>query len=270
MASTSSRQPAGSTGSSGVIRPSGVTATSGDNTSPAPGVHQAAYDRPVGEREPVELQRREQRRRCQCSAAAEERVHPPDEPRVAQREVGVADAPAAGEQVERELQRRQPPVARDLLEVLGALARRLLEALDHGPALELVLDQRVGELVVAPEGGGELDRVLDGELGARADREVRGVRGVAQQHRRAGAPVLAAELVEGEPHGAVGQQLATVEHGREELAAEREALLLGERVEPGAPPRVLSRLDDERARALRRTDRRAPGRRRAPSRRTRR
>jgi hypothetical protein len=42
----------------------------------------------------------------------------------------------------------------------------------------------------------------------------------------------------------------TVEHGREQLSAEFEALLLSQSVEPGPPPGVLARFDDERARVL--------------------
>ena len=69
------------------------------------------------------------------------------------------DAPAAREQVERELQRRQQPKWRGSSSKYWALlARRRLETLHHGPALELVLDQRVREVVVAPEGGGAVHR----------------------------------------------------------------------------------------------------------------
>ena len=255
----------GSVGSPGVTRPSGVTATGGESTSPAPErlAELEALDRAaVAQPQPAQLQRREQRRRRERSVGGHERVDAPHERRVAQREVRVPDPPAAGEQVERELQRVQPPVARDLLEVLRALPRRVLEALDHGPALELVLDQRGAAAGRAAERGGELDRVLDRELGARADREVRGVRGVAEQDGATVAPVRAADLVERQPHGAVGEQRAALEHVREQLLAERRALALAE----PARRHVSSRVSTMNVLVSRRTDTRAPGRRRARSR----
>src|SRR5688500_7989885 len=52
---------------------------------------------------------------------------------------------------------------------------------------------------------GELDRVLERELGARADREMRGVRGVAQEDDVAARPAFALDSAEVEPGGGADQ-----------------------------------------------------------------
>ena len=110
-------------------------------------------------------------------------------------EVGVRDAPAAREQVEGERHRVhvRAPHAR---EVARALAGGLLEALDDRLALELVVHERALDVAVARKRLGERDRVLHGQLRARADREVRGVGGVAQQHDVAAVPALVADQQE--------------------------------------------------------------------------
>ena len=89
----------------------------------------------------------------------------------------------------------------------------------------------------SPMQRGELDRVLQRELGARADREVRGVRGVADQHDRRAAPlsvhpVLADDAREVDPLRRAAQvrgvrhQRVAVEVLGEQLLAEGDRLLL--------------------------------------------
>ena len=173
------------------------------------------------------------------------------EGRVADGEARVADAAASREQVEGELDRLQVAVARHPGEVGGALAGGLLRPLHDGLTLELVVDERSFDVPgAALERVLERDRVLHGELRARADREVGGVRGVAQEHRSAVVPDLVHDLREIEPERAVREQLVALEVAGEELLAEGEAVLLAQLVESGAAPRRLRALDDERARAL--------------------
>ena len=109
------------------------------------------------------------------------------------------------------------------------------------------------------------DRVLHRELRPAPDREVRGVRGVAEQHDVPVVPRLAPQRHERHPQRAVRQQSVPAELRREQLLAERDRLLLGRRLQPGALPRRLVALDDERRRAARRTGTRAPGTTRAAS-----
>ena len=137
---------------SGEMRPSSVTATGPASTRPAPvrassgmrsrlggGANDAVAQVPP---------RREQRRRRDRArrAAVEPRVEHADELRVALREVRVGDAPAAREQVERELHRVQAAYRATLSKYAALSPRRLLEALDDGLALELVVDQRALEV----------------------------------------------------------------------------------------------------------------------------
>ena len=99
-------------------------------------------------------------------------------------QVLVGDPAAAGEQVERELRRRPGRrSARCPRTTRGSPARRAGCDSDDRPALLLVGARapRRG-LGCSCRHGGERDRVLHRELRARADREVRRVRGVADQH----------------------------------------------------------------------------------------
>ena len=145
------------------------------------------------------------------------------------------DPSAARQQVERELERLHVRVARDAAEVRRALARGRLRPLDDRRALELVVDDRRVDVPAAShERVRERDRVLHRQLRPGADREVRGVRGVAEQHDPAVVPDPVRHLREVEPDRPVGEQLASAEVVREELLAEGEALLLVHPVQPAA------------------------------------
>ena len=199
------------------------------------------------------LPRREQRRRSDGAraAAVEPRVEHAHELRVALREVRVRHPPAARQQVERERHRLHVRVALHAREVRGALAGGELEALDDRLALELVVDQSpldVGRM--AGERLRERDRVLHRELRAGTDREVRRVRGVAEQRDVAVVPAVAADEHEAGPQRAVAEQPVAAELVGEQRLAERERLRLVHRVEPERAPGVLRALDDPRARAL--------------------
>ena len=98
------------------------------------------------------------------------------------------------------------------------------------------------------------DRVLERELGAGADREVRRVRGVAEQHDVLVVPGRVADGHEVDPARVVADQAVAVERVGEQLLAERDArgVALARRqraraVEPRAPPGLLRGLHDERA-----------------------
>src|SRR3546814_2505154 len=72
-----------------------------------------------------------------------------------------------------------------MLEPFGRVARRILEFHHFELALFLIFLERgveAGQVDVrAIQDLGELDRILERELGARADREMRGMRGIAEQ-----------------------------------------------------------------------------------------
>ena len=215
-------------GVSGVIRPSGETATkplserltrSGKRTPrSSSGANSGGGD---------------------TSAPAEPGVERAREVRVADGEARVRDAAAAREQVERELHRLEVRVRRHATEVRGALARRGLRPLDGGLPFQLVVDERSLHVpAAAHERLGERDRVLHRQLRPRADREVRRVRRVAEQHEPAVVPDAVRHLREVEPERAVGEELAAA-RGRWRRAARRTR---GSRPRSSrrAPPRATS------------------------------
>ncbi len=80
----------------------------------------------------------------------------------------------------------------------------------------------------------ERNRVFHGELGAGADREMRGRLGVAEQHHVVLDPALAADHREIAPHRAVDQQRMAVEEPAENLRHPIGGLLFAQAFEPGA------------------------------------
>ena len=171
---------------------------------------------------------------------------------VAQPQIFVTDALAAGQQRISELDRLEGSVAWHVLEPLGGVARGALEfqhldAASFLIGLEHRLAIRVGGRVQCL---GEKDGVLQCELGARADGEMRGVRGIAHEHDVAVVPDLAVDAREIQPRRAANvagfhEQRLSAEVFRKEPLADRDALGLLERVEPEAAPRRLLALDDE-------------------------
>ena len=178
---------------------------------------------------------------------------------VAQAQVLVADALAARQQRVGELLGRQVDVTVDMLEPLGRVARRVLDLQHLDAAQVFVVRQRGVEIErVLADRAGELDRVFERELGARADREVRGVRRVAHQHHRRSAidveamhPALADDARELDPLRRaaqvrrVRQERMALQGLREQLLAEGDRLLLLHLLEAGLAPDLLRRLDDE-------------------------
>jgi hypothetical protein len=214
-------------------------------------------DHAIGHAETVDGQRREQGGRrdghppsLAPRRAVEPGVERPHEVGIAHLEAGVADAPTAGQQVERELHRFEMGMVGDPLEVRGTLVRRLLNPFYDRLTLELVIDEGSIDVGVAHERVRQRDRVLHRELRPRADGEVRGVRRVPEEHDVAVVPAPIAHPQKVEPDRAVGQQVVPVEVVGEEAFAEGDALALAHRVQPRPPPGRLRALDDERAGVL--------------------
>ena len=113
----------------------------------------------------------------------------------------------------------------------------------------------VGDLLVLDERLDERRRVLDGELRRRADREMGGVRRIAEQRDVAVVPALDPEVREADPLRVVREQLPPFQHLREQLADDLDAPPVAlarvrrralEPAEACAAPDVLVHLDDER------------------------
>jgi hypothetical protein len=217
-------------------------------------VHRAVHvhrrdDDAVVQLQLAQAQRHEHRRpRRAAVLPGEGGVDVGNEARIAQLQLAVGDAPAAGQQIEREDPRRLADVARDALEPFAAAVRRALGALDDRSPLALVGRERRRHVgAVLAERPRERDRVLDRELRPRADREVRGVRGVPEQDDVLVPPGRVAQRHELDPARVVREQRMAGERVGEQLLAEREPLGRRGAVEPGAPPRLLGGLHDERA-----------------------
>ena len=109
--------------------------------------------------------------------------------RIAQPQVLMADALAAREQRIGELLDLHAGVAAHVFEPFGRIARRVLDLQHFDAAAVLVVLQHVGDRIASGKFIGQIDRVFQRELGAAADREMRGVRRVAHQHHRHRAAV---------------------------------------------------------------------------------
>ena len=168
----------------------------------------------------------------------------------------MADALAAGEQAVGELLRRQVHVARHVLEPFHAIARGALQlaAPRDGAPSDRRRAQRP-DLRSQVDVPGEGDGIFHGELGARADGEVRRVRGIADQHGLAVVPALAHDAVEVQPRGAaqvggVALQAVAVQVAPEQLLAESDRLLGVAPVQAVRRPGLLPGLDDHRRELL--------------------
>src|SRR6267142_3290767 len=137
-------------------------------------------------------------------------------------------------------------VALRLLEPFEAHLRGALQALDLGTAVLLVGGQRLLDLAVALERVGERDRVLDRELRARADREMRRVRRVADQHDVAMVPGGVADRREAAPERAILEEPVAPQLAGEETLDEGDRPILVGLVETGAPPRLFGCFKNER------------------------
>ncbi len=151
-------------------------------------------DDPVLELQVAQPDRLEHRRndlaRAQPAPLAvgrEPRVDARGELRITQPQVLVGDPAAPGDDVEGELLGVLVRVLTEVLEPFQAGLRGALGGLDDRAALGLVGGQGGIDVGLLVQARGERQRVLHRQLGARADGEVRGVRGVAEQHHVVGA-----------------------------------------------------------------------------------
>ena len=129
-----------------------------------------------------------------------------DELRRAQREIVVGDRLGARHQTEREAPRVHVPEAAHLLEPDQRHIGGMLGLLDFERAARFrkcASARLTSRPPVCLERIEQRDRVFHRELGARADREMRGRLGVADQHDVAVRPVLAADGREVAPERAV-------------------------------------------------------------------
>ncbi len=165
----------------------------------------------------------------------------------------------------RELLRRQRGVAVDVLEPLSRVARGVLQLEDlHGTLGLVPLERTAAVLGRRSEAGIERDRVLERQLAARADREMRSVCRVAEQHERNFSvrglqvvhPLCAGNARKADPLRRAAQVRGIAHEGgarepvREQLLAVCDRLLAVHPVKAGALPHLLRCLDDEGAHAL--------------------
>ena len=173
-----------------------------------------------------------------------------EEVRVAQAQVLVADPLAAGQQAVGELQRIEVGVAVDGLEPFGGVARGALQLQHLDPALGLIGGEAGVGITLIRQGPREADRVLEGQFGTGADREMRRVGGVPQQHHPAVAPALAGDAGEVEPgraalmFGIAHQRVAVQPVGEEGLGRAAGPGLVHP-LEAEASPGGLGAFDDE-------------------------
>ncbi|EPJ37289.1 hypothetical protein STAFG_5643 [Streptomyces afghaniensis 772] len=199
-------------------------------------------DDPVAQGQAAQPERGEHRGRA--GRAAELPLHRLREARVAQPQVVMGDAAAAGEQVEGELPGWLVQVQGEVLEPLQAGPGRALRGGDDGPPFRLVRGQGLVQGVVFLQAGGEGQGILDGELGAGADGEVGGVGGVAEEDDVAVRPAVVDDRAERRPGGVVRLQGAAAECLGEDLGAAFDRLGLAEFVEAGRVPDLFAHLDD--------------------------
>ena len=165
----------------------------------------------------------------------------------------MADPLRPGEQRIGELPRLEFEIAIDRLEPFGRVACAVLQLEHFQAALGLIFGQRRR----AVEAGttqhfSQLDRVLQGQLGARSDREMGGVGGITDQDDLVVMPCVADDPAELEPRrraaevGSIAQQRVAAELGREHLLAGSDGFGLIHCIEAEPVPGRLRAFDDER------------------------
>ncbi len=173
-----------------------------------------------------------------------------DIPAVAQPQILMPQALAAGQQAIGELLGRQRGVAGDILEPFRRVARGRLQLQHLDPPFRLIGGERPAEIGFAAAGLGQRDRILQRQLGAGADREMRSMGRVAHQHDIVLAPARIGDARKRNPGRAaamarLGDQPVAVEPLGKESFAERYAGGSVGRLQPGGAPTLLARLDDE-------------------------
>src|SRR3984957_3943458 len=172
----------------------------------------------------------------------------------------MADALRARQHRIKELRRleRVRVAPADNLEPFHSIARGILDACDIDATNLLVSRERLRDMLDRVtsriELSRELDRVIEGKLGARTDSEMGGMGGIPHQYDMRTAveatPLAADQAVEIEPGRAaqmprVCHELRAIEGLGEYLLAERDRAVLVEFAETMRLERVVGRLDDE-------------------------
>ena len=173
-----------------------------------------------------------------------------DEAGRAQREVLVGDRLGAGHDAEGELDGFEIPEARDVLEPDQRDVGGVLRLLDLLAPSRLEAFERRLQIVLAGHRLVERDGVLHGELGARADREMRRRLGVAEKDGVVLHPARVADHREVAPERAVGDEPVAGEIVGEEPLEEARRLVLRHRIEPGPAPGLVGALHDPGRAAL--------------------
>ena len=127
-----------------------------------------------------------------------------------------------------EIHRAKLHMLREFLVPVGAGACRRHQLLHDRLALALVARQRRGKIGFCLQRSGQRDRVLDRKPRSRADREMRRVQRVADQHPVAERPALVPDPGEVAPYRFVREQPVAVEGGGEYLLANGLRLLDGQ------------------------------------------
>ena len=166
--------------------------------------------------------------------------------RIAQLQVLVGDALAAHEHVEGELLGSlHGSVTIDVLEPGETGDRRALQAVGLGLAHGLILGERGGHIVGAfRKTARQRDRILHGELGARANGEMRRTARITDQHHVAPTEALVADHRECAPHRTVGDQRVASQVLCKQRLAIAPGIVLGGRIHAGCLPGLFAALDD--------------------------
>ena len=221
------------------------------------GAHRCDHDA-IDQAQLAQREGREHRRhrigasRCQAAGSGEPAVDAGNVGRVAQLQVGMTDALAAAEQRKGKLLGLQMYVAFDVLEPDHAIARRALQLERLDFPLGLIAGQRSRHIAsTAAEHLRQRDRVFHRQLGAGADRKMRGMRGIADQHDVVLEPALAQHAVEFQPDrraaqmAGIGDQRLAVEQIGKQLLAKGDRLIGLHLVDAGLEPGLFRGLDDE-------------------------
>ena len=194
---------------------------------------------PVREAHAAQLERREHRRRRDAARAAEPRVERARELRVAHAESRVRDPAAAREQVERELDRLEVRVARDRPKYAALSLAASCVRSTSGRALELVVDER-GVDVPARAARGAAASAIESSIASFVPEPIEKCAVCAASPSRTTLPSCHVSFVtfgKSSQSERFEKQLAPAQLVREQLLAEREALLLVHLVEAGARAR---------------------------------
>ena len=187
-------------------------------------------DDAIGQLHLAQTKRHEHRRargcwRLACGAGIEPRLRAFEPGLVALPQVFVTDALRAGEQGIVELNGVEMQIALDILKPFSGVARGILQLEHFETAVGLVAREGLRQRRFALQIIGQRDGTFERQLGAGADRKMRGGRSISHQHDVAVRPALAEHAIEIEPGGAA--QMTRIRHERMAAERSREDFLAG-------------------------------------------